>query len=99
MQEHRVDQHIHGGMELGTDMLPCDHECDAPCRGCHVPKPRKEPMLCSQLKRSLPFIIYSFLVISFWSANLQASSASVISSRATRIMNIFRPSFHTHFFA
>ncbi|KAK3150367.1 hypothetical protein QOZ80_3AG0232310 [Eleusine coracana subsp. coracana] len=60
MQGHRVDQeHIYGGgslgMELRTDMLQCDHECDASyCRGCHAPKPRKEPpMFSSQLKRKM----------------------------------------------
>ncbi|TVU48504.1 hypothetical protein EJB05_08142 [Eragrostis curvula] len=54
MQMQRIDQeHIYGGigMELRTDMQQCDHECDAPCCSCHAPRPRKETMLRSQLKR------------------------------------------------
>lgn len=109
MQGHRVDQeHIYGGMELRTAMLQCDHEYDAPY--CRAPKPRKEPMLRSQPKRSLPFIIYSFLLITF--PLCQSTSSSVTSWTICTVNNdsIFSIHFsawrwsnqiflHAHFFS
>ena len=72
MQVHRMQdqEHVYGGgmhMELCTNIQPqCDHECDAPpCCICHSPpKPGREATLFQrQLKRSLPFIFYSFSLL------------------------------------
>ncbi|KAL5216992.1 hypothetical protein ABZP36_017676 [Zizania latifolia] len=56
-----------GGVEAWTDMQQCDHECDVPCCSCHSsPKPRKEPLLHLQLKRSLPFYLISLCSLSIY---------------------------------
>jgi hypothetical protein len=92
MQVHRMQdqEHVYGGgmhMELCTNMQPqpqCDHECDAPCCICHSPKPRKEATLFQrQLKRSLPFIFYSFPIL----LTVCSSVTSGWSQPAIRVVN------------
>ena len=78
-----------------------DHECDGPCCCiCRSPKPRKEPtmplLLHPQLKRSLPFIFYSFPFILFRCGLCQSICSSVTSGGSHFAPGIMT-TFCTHF--